>query len=57
MEHLAQAAIHDQLLRFETVAREFETETKIARDLELERERMFADARVDNALHVATNAL
>ena len=54
MEHLAQTASHEQLLRFEKVAREFEAESNNVRDLELERERMFADARMHHTVQQAT---
>ena len=57
VEKLARAAFHDQRLQFENVAREFESEANKLRDLEVARERMFADARLNNTVDEAQKAL
>ena len=53
MEAMARAALHGQQLKFENVARQFEAESRIVRDLEVSREQLFADAKLNDLTHQA----
>jgi len=57
VEHMANVAIHADRLRYESLAAEFENEANELRDLELNREKMFADARLNNTVHEAEQAM
>ena len=46
MEFIAERVFHEQRAEFENTARSFEQESNILRNMEVQREQMFADAKL-----------